>query len=243
MARLKFLFGPTKGRRDSVRRRAFPGHGISDVLFKERGQQVGVTLEHRPEHGQQPLVRQQRLPGGFQKQATRALDMVGIIVKKQIFPRVQLEQNGNPTAFVVKKLAVVAQSDLFEVAVVRPKTRFPRGPAHGFDRPVIFGIPGNGGEMQVASGLKDLAKPRDQRLVYAVELVRTFRQHTRRQLIFQPLPLKGGALVKRGRRVGVVFQQLGGAFAVIGEIEPAIDLGITAFPAVCNKIAMGLRNP
>ena len=56
-----------------------------------------------------------------------------------------------------------------------------------------------------------LGEPGDEPLVDRVELVGARRQLAGRELILQPEPLEGGGFIERRRRVGVVFEQLGGA--------------------------------
>ena len=38
------------------------GQGLRHIGFEKRRQQVGMAFEHLPQHGQQALVRQKRLP-------------------------------------------------------------------------------------------------------------------------------------------------------------------------------------
>ena len=67
---------------------------------------------------------------------------------------------------------------------MRTQTSLARGPAHGLDRAVIFRISGHGGKVQIAVLLEHFGKPRNQRLVYPVELVGSGGQHLGVQLIF-----------------------------------------------------------
>ena len=125
---------------------------------------------------------------------------------------------------------------------MRAKARLTRRPAHCLDGAVILRIAARGGEMQLALGLEHRAEPLDQRLMDSVELIRSLRQDARADLIFQPLPLEGGALVKRSRGIRVIFQQLRRAIAIIGEIETTIDFGVAALPALRNQIAVRDRD-
>ena len=166
--------------------------------------------------------------------------MARIIVAQQILPRIKLEQRSDHPVFRVQKLTLVAEADLVQIAVMCAQPGFARGPAHGFDRGVILGVACGGGEMQIRAGFEQITKPRDQGLVDAVELVGPLGQHARRQLLLQPLPLERGAFIQRCRGVGIVFQQLGRAGPVIGQIHPAIDFGLVALPAVGDQITMFL---
>src|SRR5437870_1797249 len=70
----------------------------------------------------------------------------------------------------------------------------------------------------------------DELFVQAVELV-GLSMH-----ILQPVPLDDGCFQQGGRRVGVVFEQLGRANAVVGEIESAVKREFVLVPAVANEI-------
>ena len=76
----------------------------------------------------------------------------------------------------------------------------------------------------------------DQLLVDRVELV-GLGLH-----VLQPVPLHDGRLVERRRRVGVVFEQLGRAAAVVGEVEAAADRRIGAPPDPFEVVAPGRRD-
>ena len=125
---------------------------------------------------------------------------------------------------------------------MRAQARLARGPAHCFDGAVVFGIVCHSGEMQVTLRLEDIGKTGDQCFVDAVELIRPSRQNACLQLILKPLPLEGGAFVKGGRCVGIIFQQLGRARAVIGQIETPVDFRIAPAPAFRYEITVRLRN-
>ena len=74
----------------------------------------------------------------------------------------------------------------------------------------------------------DRAPIRDQLFVQRVELVSLGerRQHG----LLQPAPLDNGRLEQRGRRVGVVLEQLGRIDAVVGEIEAARERRLSRAP-------------
>ena len=91
--------------------------------------------------------------------------MSGVVIAQQVFPWVQFEQDGNATVLIIKEVAIVAQPDLVEIAVMRAQPRLACGPAHGFDGAVVFGVAGDCGKVQVASALEDFTEPGDQRLV------------------------------------------------------------------------------
>ncbi len=59
---------------------------------------------------------------------------------------------------------------------------------------------------------------------------------------FQPDPLKDRRFVQGGRGIGVVFQQLGGAHAVIGKVHPAIKIPFPISPAIGDIVPVGLGN-
>ncbi len=72
----------------------------------------------------------------------------------------------------------------------------------------------------------------DQTLVQRVELVGALGQPARRHLVLEPGPLEDGGLEERGRRVGVVFEQLRRSGAVVGEVEAAVEIAVAPVPAV-----------
>src|SRR5262249_18864728 len=60
--------------------------------------------------------------------------------------------------------------------------------------------------------------------------------------VLQPVPLHHSRFVERRGRVGIVFQKLGRALSVIGEVEAAVDGGIGAPPYALDIVAPGRRN-
>ena len=60
--------------------------------------------------------------------------------------------------------------------------------------------------------------------------------------VLQPVPLDDGRLVERGRRVGVVLQELGRTLTVIGKVEAPADRRIGAPPDALDIVAPGRRN-
>ena len=234
MTGVQLRLGAGKG--SSTRAAARPG--VVQIGLEKGGQQVWMPLEHVPQHRQKPLVGQQCLPRRFQKQTAGSVDVVCVVIAQQIFPRIQLEQNRDAAVFVIQELPVLAERDFVQITVMRTQTSLARGPAHGLDRAVILRISDNSGKVQIAVLLEHLGKPRNQCLVYPVELVGSFRQHTGFQLVLQPLPLKRRAFIQGCWRIGVIFQQLGGRLTVVGEIEPSVYLRVAPLPAFGNKIAV-----
>ena len=82
----------------------------------------------------------------------------------------------------------------------------------------------------------------DQLLVRRVELVGVAGQVAGGDQLLQPAPLHDGGLVERGRRVGVVFEQLRRVAAVVGEIEAAVERGIAPPPAFADQLPGVLGN-
>jgi hypothetical protein len=53
--------------------------------------------------------------------------------------------------------------------------------------------------------------------------------------LFEPIPLHDARFEQGGRRIGIVFEQLGRAPPVIGEIEPAVEIAVAALPALADE--------
>ncbi len=83
---------------------------------------------------------------------------------------------------------------------------------------------------------QDSAPRLDQLLMDGIELVGVGLG------ILQPVPLHDGRLVEGGRRVGIVFQQLGRTLAVIGEVEAAANRRVGAPPDLLDIVAPGRRD-
>ncbi len=71
----------------------------------------------------------------------------------------------------------------------------------------------------------------DQALVDRVVLIGRLRNDAPLDRLFEPGPLKHRRLEDRGRRVGIVFQQLCRSLSVEAEVEPAVEAGFVALPA------------
>src|SRR5688572_9095801 len=96
--------------------------------------------------------------------------------------------------------------------------------------------------MQVLARFEYLPKPRDQSFVDGVELVRCRRQKASFSHLLKPEPLERGGLVERGRRVGVVLEQLRRARAVVGKIKPAVEGGLARTPARGDEVTKSVGN-
>ena len=68
-----------------------------------------------------------------------------------------------------------------------------------------------------------------------IELVGALRDDVALDRLFEPGPLKHRRFENRGRGVGVVLQQFRRAPAVEAEIQPAVEAGIVAVPALGNQ--------
>jgi hypothetical protein len=68
-----------------------------------------------------------------------------------------------------------------------------------------------------------------------IELVGALGDDVALDGLFQPRPLKHGGLENRGRGVRIVFQQFCRASAVETQIEPAIEAGVVAVPALRDQ--------
>ena len=110
----------------------------------------------------------------------------------------------------------------------------PRGVLEIGERAGILGVFGGSGQMKVAA-LAELLPRLDQALMDRVELVGVRRDDAPLDRLFQPGPLKHRRLEDRGRRVGVVFQQFRRSLSVEAEVEPAIEAGLVAVPAVRDQ--------
>ena len=81
----------------------------------------------------------------------------------------------------------------------------------------------------------------DQAFMDRVELVGALRDDVAFDRLFEPGPLKHRRLEDRGRGVRVVFQQFRRTAAVEAEIQPAIEAGVVAVPALGNQRPEGFR--
>ena len=119
------------------------------------------------------------------------------------------------------------------------ETRLQRGVAQVFRRREILGMVLEARE--VHEGFRrqlgqDSAPRLDQLLMDGIELVGVGLH------VLQPVPLHDGRLVEGGRRVGIVFQQLGRTLAVIGEVEAAANRRVGAPPHLLDIVAPGRRD-
>jgi hypothetical protein len=60
--------------------------------------------------------------------------------------------------------------------------------------------------------------------------------------IAEPAPLEHRGFEHRRRRVGIVFQELGGALAVVAQVEPPIEAAVAALPARRDEVPEPLRD-
>ena len=68
-----------------------------------------------------------------------------------------------------------------------------------------------------------------------IELVGALRDDVALDRLFEPGPLKHRRLENRGRRIRVVLQQFRRAPAVEAQVEPAVEAGIVAVPALGDQ--------
>ena len=162
-------------------------------------------------------------------------------VAQQVFPRIELEQRADHPVLGIGKLTFLGQADRLQIGVMGAKARLARGPGQRLDGGVILGRVLHGGEMDVGALRRHHRPAFDQRLMDAVELVVALAQHAGGNLLFQPEPLERGAFIKRGRGVGVVFQQRRRPGAVIGQVHAAIEFGFAIAPAARDQIPMVAR--
>ena len=72
----------------------------------------------------------------------------------------------------------------------------------------------------------------DQALMDRIELVGALRDDVALDRLFEPGPLKDRGFENRGRRIRVVLQQFRRAPAVVAEVQPAVEAGVAAAPAL-----------
>jgi hypothetical protein len=60
--------------------------------------------------------------------------------------------------------------------------------------------------------------------------------------LLEPVPLHDRGFEQRSRRISVVFEQFRRRGAVIGQIEPAVDIGIAPPPRVGDPLMIGFRD-
>ena len=95
----------------------------------------------------------------------------------------------------------------------------------------ILGILGHAGEMKMLRAGEFLPGV-DQALMDRIELVGALRDDVALDRLFEPGPLKNRRFENRGRRIRVVLQQFRRAPAVVAQVEPAVEAGIVAVPAL-----------
>jgi len=121
-----------------------PATAFTDIRFeKRRAARFGWFSNISHKHGRRPLVGQQRLPAGSRnRQPDPAMWSGHSHRANRVFPRVELEQHGDPAVFVIpKKLPVIAQCDLIEVEnKFAPQVPPPGGPSIASTVAVVFGI-------------------------------------------------------------------------------------------------------
>lgn len=143
---------------------------------------------------------------------------------------------------MVHEPALFVQADLIDSDELGVKPGLAREileEAHGL---AILDEVGVRAEVEKAAVREDGAKPVDQLLVQAVELVGVCGQDAGGDLVLQPQPLEHRRLIDAGRGVGVVFVELCRTRAVIGEVEPAIEGRLLPFPAVGDIVPHRLGN-
>jgi hydrogenase maturation factor len=94
--------------------------------------------------------------------------------------------------------------------------------------------------MPLPAPRRDRRPGSDQALVQRIVLVGVARHDLALDRIIEPHPLKHRGLEHRGRRVGVVFEQLGGTATVVAEIEAAVEARIITAEACRDEIPVAL---
>ena len=107
--------------------------------------------------------------------------------------------------------------------------------------PNVLDALAHAGKMQ-ESTKSDFAPARDEFLVQRIELIRALRQASSGDHLHQPEPLHDGAFKQARRRVGVVFEQLGVAFAAIGEVEAPVERSVAPRPTLLDRVEGEGRN-
>src|SRR6185437_7646592 len=97
-------------------------------------------------------------------------------------------------------------------------------------RAVILGAFCHPREMEMPSAA-ELLPGLDQALMDRVILIGRLRNDAPLDRLLEPGPLKYRRLEDRGRRVGIVFEQLCRSLSVEAEVEPAIEAAFVALPA------------
>ena len=100
------------------------------------------------------------------------------------------------------------------------------------------------GEMKVIRAA-ELCPGFDQPLMDRVELVGALRNDVAFDGLFEPRPLEHGGLEDRGRRVGIVFEQLCRMPPVEAEIDATVEAELVVMPALGNQVpvAFGYLQP
>ena len=58
----------------------------------------------------------------------------------------------------------------------------------------------------------------------------------------EPVPLEHRRLEQRGRRIGIVFQELGRSLAIVAQVEAPVEAAVLSSPARRDEIPERLRN-
>ena len=134
----------------------------------------------------------------------------------------------------IDEAAVVAQSDVFDVDQRGLQSGLACGVLEIGQRAGILFILGHAGEMKML-GAGEFLPGVDQAFMDRIELVGALRDDVALDRLFEPGPLKDRRFENRGRGVGVILQQFRRTPAVVAQVQPAVEAGIVAVPALGNQ--------
>src|SRR6267378_2385074 len=230
---------------------------FSDVIGSRQGsrieiarQKVGVLRKEFPENREDRLVGKQHLPRRLYPGAGLLQDVRAKSLPRQPFPRIELEQGLDGVSLQVDEArGVCAPADVLDEYESRGEAPLDRRIAEVMGVAVVLFMIADTREIKRLRTQRTvyLPPPLDELFVQRVELIgapvhRAARGGFQPLAVFQPEPLRHARFDECGRRIGVVFEQLGRTVAVPGEIEAAEDRGVAPRPRVGDVGRESLRD-
>ncbi len=191
-----------------------------------------------PQLREDGLGRQQHLPRRLDPDRRRPRHGRAELLVNQPLPGIELEQRLDLAVLLVDEAASPVEADGRDVEQHDLVPCLARAFGHVLDVLAVLDLLGEGRHVQEVGG-RPGREARNELVVEIVELVGVLRQSPGLDPILQPVPLEHRGLVERGRRVGVELEELRRAFAVIDQVEAAIEAGIVPVPALGDPVPVG----
>ena len=186
---------------------------------------------HLPQHREQRLVRQQRLPQRLdpRRLGQAAGDVLAEVVAEDPLPRVELVHRRDRRLLEVDEAVERGvPPELLDREADGVEAGLGRALLQVGDRDVVLArrVGLRPAEVRLVAGQLrgDLAPALDQLLVQRVPLVVVGVD------VLEPVPLADRRLEQRGRGVGVVLHQLRRPRAVVAQVEAAVEVRVAASP-------------